>query len=69
MNKLEEIEQAVKSLPNEFILPQNVLQRCLDNYDLGTMRAITYGMLLIARDLTSDDKLLDPLHKIYDRLS
>lgn len=68
MNKIEQLEAAIRSLPDEYNVIRNVLLNLLEGGHLTQMRAYTLGLADMAAHLTSDEKLLTPLRTVRELL-
>ena len=68
MNKLEKLQAAIRTLPDEFVVVRNRLKFLLDAADIGEMRAYSLGLYDVAVQLTSDEALMKPLREIREVL-
>ena len=61
MNKLEQLQEAIDAVPDEYNIVRNVMTNLLNQGALQTLRDYSLGALDMARHLTSEDSLLDTL--------
>lgn len=68
MNKLQELEAAIRRMPDEFNVPRNVMLNLLNQARLGDLRIYSLGLRVMALHLSKDEALLEPLIKIREIL-
>ena len=64
MNKLEQLQQAVAAIPDEYNIVRNVMTNLLNQGALQGMRDYSLGALDMARHLTSEEALLNSLRHL-----
>ena len=68
MNKLEKLQAAIRTLPDEFVVVRNRLTFLLDTAAIGEMRTYSLGLYDVAVQLTLDEALMKPLREIREVL-
>lgn len=68
MNKLEQLEAAIRAFPDEYTGIRNVLLKLWEGDNLTSMLIYTLGLSDMAAHLTSDEKLLTPLRTVRELL-
>lgn len=68
MSKLEQLEAAIRALPDEYRDVSRRMLNMLSDCDLANLRAYSLGLRDMALHLTSDEKLLGPLTDIRKAL-
>lgn len=68
MTKLEELEAAINSLPNEYKRIRNMALAMLGMGLLHEMKSYVFGLQDMATHLTSDEEVLSPLRHIRELL-
>ena len=59
MTKLEQLQEAIDAIPDEYNIVRNVMTNLLNRGALQSMRDYSLGALDMARHLTSENTLLD----------
>ncbi len=64
MNKLEQLQEAIDAIPDEYNIVRKVMTNLLNQGALQTLRDYSLGALDMARHLTSEENLLDSLRLV-----
>ena len=68
MNKLEKLQAAIRTIPDEFVVARNRLKFLLDAAAIGEMRSYSLGLYDVSVQLTLDEALMKPLREIREVL-
>lgn len=68
MNKLEKLQAAIRTIPDQFVVVRNRLTILLEETAIGEMRTYSLGLYDVAVQLTSDEALMQPLREIREVL-
>jgi len=68
VNKLEKLQAAIRTIPDQFVVVRNRLTILLEETAIGEMRTYSLGLYDVAVQLTSDEALMQPLREIREVL-